>query len=1469
MKTKKRPGFTLVELLIVICVISILFVVLISRVDFTTDKTRITGVQSDFRAFQTAAHQVAVEDGELIDDLNLLAERLNANLDTELQIYVENNTLKTDAVDPWGTPYEIKFSHPVNTKGQTVFVSAGPDLTFNTPDDIGTVVICELYNNNTNIVIKDYEQEEIHICSFVIASTEERFKASDGNCTTNATYYYSCSCGLTDTRTFNGDKNMSVHINDVKYEYEQLNDNQHTTTAICKGCNVSFTTTNENHNFVNDICDKCGYERHVHVYNKEVVADRYIKNHASCNTPTNYYKSCSCGESGTEETFYSGDALGHSYVHVTTQQSTCTQEGLKVSQCERCNDQKTETLSIAPHNYNQKIISKTYEAIKATCTIPASYYYTCICKKVSTTQTFVDENGPVDLTNHVGETETVYEQYTNDEHSVITLCLSCNHSKQTVYARHNFNASNTCLQCDLHIHKFEEKNTSNKYLKDEATCITKATYFYKCVGCEDVGTNVFEAGYYADHQWINDECDDYVVIAPTCVAGGTYYQSCSVCNAKATTIFTGTNIDSNNHGTLNSFYNYLNEEEHERGKKCSLCKDIVMPAIPENHEFDDSHTCIHCEQHVHEYTSKTITNYYKDTDATCSKSAVYYYKCVGCEAKGTDKYSYGEPLIHVWANIVDNNYIKSVSTCKTNAIYYQSCSLCSTQGTTTFEVDQLNPNNHISDLIVFGGTENIHTKYSCCNAVVSNEHQYNQNVVDEKYFANIEATCITQKTYYKSCECGYSNKSATFTNGGLDVNNHSGQEIVDNAVAATCTTTGLTEGSHCSACQQPIKHQTVIAATGHTEIVDNAVAATCTAAGKTEGMHCSVCNKVLIEPTIIAATGHTEVNGGTAGAHKKCSVCNTITDTKHTYTSSIIIESTCTIKGTTKYECVCGYQYQNQNISLKSHVYDQQVIHDDYFASEANCLHGVAYYYSCICGKKGSSTFYDGDAVGKHVETWGKTASIHIKCSVCGTTLSSEHNYIEVTMYSESTCKTKGYNKYTCECGYSKRVQERPLIDCVWDENGICPVCGMDKFAGLYTMDGEMVYHWKELINMNVLKSSEVVDPTDENIALLNGHIVLPIRMTSIPSSAFEDCINLKKVTIGINTTTVGTFAFRDCTSLASIDGGESLKTLGMYSFSSTAITSFVAPESLTKIDSSAFKNSKLVNVTLNNNLTSLGGSAFEGTNIVEITIPGSVKSVASYLFYECKSLKTVHLEEGITTINDYAFGKCNKLHTVDFPSTLTTVNSCFYDNFNLTKINIVSIDDWCEIKFVEDNFNYANPLRYGHTNDHSDLYIDGKMISGKIVLKEGITNIPRFTFRETSVTEIVLPSTLKTMEWGVFLDTYIPSITVNSTISFTSDVFGPEGTLGILKVNANNISINAFEDANSINQIVFTNNVVSISAISITASKISSIVFESLTPPTMNENALPIGVAIYVPAESLELYKETYVNYVDYIVAK
>ena len=133
---------------------------------------------------------------------------------------------------------------------------------------------------------------------------------------------------------------------------------------------------------------------------------------------------------------------------------------------------------------------------------------------------------------------------------------------------------------------------------------------------------------------------------------------------------------------------------------------------------------------------------------------------------------------------------------------------------------------------------------------------------------------------------------------------------------ATCTEAGLTEGKKCSVCEAVIVEQTEIEAKGHTEEVVPGKEATCTEKGMTEGKKCSVCEAVIVEQTEIAAKGHTEVAvpgkeatcteaGLTEG--KKCSVCGTVTVAQteiaakgHTEVTVPGKEATCTEAGLTE-----------------------------------------------------------------------------------------------------------------------------------------------------------------------------------------------------------------------------------------------------------------------------------------------------------------------------------------------------------------------------------------------------------------------------------------------------------------------------------------------------------------------------------------------------------------------------------------
>ncbi|MCD8015542.1 MAG: Ig-like domain-containing protein [Lachnospiraceae bacterium] len=196
--------------------------------------------------------------------------------------------------------------------------------------------------------------------------------------------------------------------------------------------------------------------------------------------------------------------------------------------------------------------------------------------------------------------------------------------------------------------------------------------------------------------------------------------------------------------------------------------------------------------------------------------------------------------------------------------------------------------------------------------------------------------------------------------------------VTDAAVAATCTTSGLTEGSHCSVCGEVLVAQEVIAATGHTAATDAAVAATCTVSGLTEGSHCSVCGEVLVAQEVIAATGHTWDSGtvteaatcATTGVKTYiCTDCGTTKTetiaklTTHTSTDTWVTtkEATCTTAGTQVQYCkYCGTSVtvKSETIAATGHTWSEWTT-----KSEATVFSAKILERTCsVCGETETTT---------------------------------------------------------------------------------------------------------------------------------------------------------------------------------------------------------------------------------------------------------------------------------------------------------------------------------------------------------------------------------------------------------------------------------------------------------------------------------------------------------------------------------
>ena len=90
--------------------------------------------------------------------------------------------------------------------------------------------------------------------------------------------------------------------------------------------------------------------------------------------------------------------------------------------------------------------------------------------------------------------------------------------------------------------------------------------------------------------------------------------------------------------------------------------------------------------------------------------------------------------------------------------------------------------------------------------------------------------------------------------------NHSYENIPGTAKQVSCFTDGKNADRKCKNCGKVVTGTVIKAPGSHTIVIDNAVPATKTSTGLTEGSHCSVCHAVIKKQEVIPALGDTKTN---------------------------------------------------------------------------------------------------------------------------------------------------------------------------------------------------------------------------------------------------------------------------------------------------------------------------------------------------------------------------------------------------------------------------------------------------------------------------------------------------------------------------------------------------------------------------------------------------------------------------------
>ena len=302
--------------------------------------------------------------------------------------------------------------------------------------------------------------------------------------------------------------------------------------------------------------------------------------------------------------------------------------------------------------------------------------------------------------------------------------------------------------------------------------------------------------------------------------------------------------------------------------------------------------------------------------------------------------------------------------------------------------------------------------------------------------------------------------------------------------------------------------------------------------------------------------------------------------------------------------------------------------------------------------------------------------------------------------------------------------------------------------------------------------------------------INIPERLTSIDDYAFYDCNSLENIVIPEKVSSIGSMAFLGCDSLKSINIPNSVVTIGVNAFENTIIIytkadskgheyaeekkyGYILIGTATEIstnyeikeeeswDVSANEDgSVMAKWTLEDRTLRISGNGemkdwnydesdwhnSQYTDLIEkAIIEKGISNIGMQTFYECSSLKSINIPEGLTKIsNIYVFSGCSSLESID----VDTNNSSYMseDGILFNKMQTKIIRYPAGKKDIKD---YVIPTTVTSINDAA---FSGCSYLESINIPEKVRRIEDSTFSGcSSLKNISIPETVTVIELYAF----------------------------------------------------------------------------------------------------------------------
>ena len=523
----------------------------------------------------------------------------------------------------------------------------------------------------------------------------------------------------------------------------------------------------------------------------------------------------------------------HTMTKTDAKEPTCTADGNNAYYtCSVCgkvfkDEAGTQPTTVKAETLEKKAHTPVVDAaVAATCekTGLTEGSHCSVCNEVLVAQKVVDK-----IPHSMTKTDAKAATCTEDGNNEYYTCSACGKA---------FKDADGKIETTVEAEKIAATgHTMTKTDAKAATCTEDGnTAYWHCSVCNK---------YFSDENGTTEiALDDTVVKAhhtmtktdakePTCTAdGNNAYYTCSVCGK----------VFKDEAGTQPTT---VKAETLEKKAHTPVVDAAVAATCEKTGLTEGSHCSVCNEVLVAQKVVDKIPHSLTKTDAkaaTCTEDGNNeYYSCSACgkvfkDADGKTETSVEAEKIAATGHTMTKTDAKAATCTEDGNTAYWHCSVC---------------NKYFSD-------ENGTTEIALDDTVVKAHHTMTKT--DAK-----EPTCTADgnNAYYTCSVCGKVFKDEAGTQPTtvkaetLEKKAHT--PVVDAAVAATCEKTGLTEGSHCSVCNEVLVAQKVVDKIPHTVVVDAAVEPTYSSTGLTEGKHCSVCNEVIEKQTVIPAKSESNV----------------------------------------------------------------------------------------------------------------------------------------------------------------------------------------------------------------------------------------------------------------------------------------------------------------------------------------------------------------------------------------------------------------------------------------------------------------------------------------------------------------------------------------------------------------------------------------------------------------------------------